>query len=71
MHYNRVVNEGGTEVQYPDFTDGSNLTLFVTEEFRSGRAPCEIIGPNIKQVVQVLKETFSPSAAQQTAGADR
>jgi diadenosine tetraphosphate (Ap4A) HIT family hydrolase len=58
--YRRVSREGGTHAQYPDFTDGSSLTLFVTEEFARGRAPCEIVEPSIGAVIQVLREVLNP-----------
>jgi diadenosine tetraphosphate (Ap4A) HIT family hydrolase len=57
--YRVAATEGGTEIQYPAFSDGASLTLFVSEEFARGRAPCEIIGPNIEEVIRVLKIELS------------
>jgi diadenosine tetraphosphate (Ap4A) HIT family hydrolase len=60
--YRRASRDGGTHVQYPDFIDGSALTLFVTEEFGRGRAPCEIIEPSIGAVIQVLRDELNPGS---------
>jgi len=54
--YRRAAREGGTYVQYPDFTDGASLTLFVTEEFGRGRVPCEIVEPSIPAVIDALRQ---------------
>jgi diadenosine tetraphosphate (Ap4A) HIT family hydrolase len=58
-------------VQYPNFTDGASLALFVSEEFTRRRAPCEIPGPRIEHVIQALRDALSREAAQQAASADR
>ena len=57
--YDRIAREGTTQVRYPKFTDGTSLTLFVTEEFRDGRAPCEIARPNIHDAINALREALS------------
>jgi diadenosine tetraphosphate (Ap4A) HIT family hydrolase len=64
--YRRASRDGGTHVQYPDFTDGSSLTLFVTEEFAHGRAPCAIVEPDIGTVIQVLRKALLNQAPVQT-----
>jgi hypothetical protein len=58
-------------VQYPNFTDGFSLTLFVSEEFTRRRAPCAIPEPSLECVIQTLRDGLSREAAQQAAGADR
>jgi diadenosine tetraphosphate (Ap4A) HIT family hydrolase len=68
--YRRMAGEG-EEVRYPSFTDGASLTLFVSEEFTRGRAPCAIPEPNIENTIQTLRDALSREAAQQTTGADR
>src|SRR5262249_28586456 len=57
--YDRIAQEGGTKVRYPKFTDGASLTLFVSEEFRNGRTPCEIPPPNISDAISALRKALS------------
>ena len=46
-------------VQYPNFTDGASLTLFVSEEFTRRRAPCEIPEPSIERAIQTLRDALN------------
>jgi len=52
--YRRMADDSDV-ARYPSFTDGASLTLFVSEEFTRGRAPCKISEPSIDDVVQTLR----------------
>lgn len=61
----------GDLVRYPSFTDGASLTLFASEEFTRGRAPCAVPEPSVAKVTHTLRKALSREAAQQAAGTDR
>ena len=56
--YDRISRQSTAQRRYPTFADGASLTLFVSEEFREGRAPCEIVQPNIHDAIFALREAF-------------
>lgn len=50
-------------VPYPEFTDGPSVTLFVSEEFTRGRAPCDIEGPRVEPVIEELRKLLARDRA--------
>ena len=57
--YERAVRERATEIEYPELLDGASLTLFVSEEFARGRAPCPVPEPDVGEAILRLRRALS------------